>query len=125
MTGNFGNIVQKAFYLGVGLASYAGEQAKGKLQEVRLQAQKLADEMVARGEMTTEEARRFVDDLVQQAQVQQQTNQPQDTSPAQPRQIEILEEDEEVPSSENAEDVDELRKQVEALQEQLRQLNRE
>lgn len=123
MTGNFGNIVQKAFYLGVGLASYAGEQAKGKLQEVRVQAQKLADEMVARGEMTTEEARRFVDDLVQQAQVQQQTKQPQDPAPTQPRQIEIL--DEEAETSGDAEDVDELRKQVEALQEQLRQLNRE
>jgi polyhydroxyalkanoate synthesis regulator phasin len=53
----FGDIVQKAFYLGVGLASYAGEKAGGKLAELRSQAQKLADEMVSRGEMTTEEAK--------------------------------------------------------------------
>ncbi len=48
----FGDMVQKAFYLGVGIASYAGEQATGKLAEVRDKAQKLADEMVERGEIS-------------------------------------------------------------------------
>jgi hypothetical protein len=71
----FGNIVQKAFYLGVGLASYASEKAGGTLGELRVQAQKLADELVERGEMTTEEARKLVDDLMQQAQ-QQPVNPP-------------------------------------------------
>ena len=60
----FSDLFQKAVYLGVGLASYAGEKAGTKLTELRAQAQKLADELVARGEMTTEEARRMVDDLV-------------------------------------------------------------
>jgi polyhydroxyalkanoate synthesis regulator phasin len=60
----FGDIVQKAFYLGIGIASYAGEKAGGKLAEVRSQVQKLADEMVARGEMTTDEGRRFVEDMM-------------------------------------------------------------
>ena len=45
----FGDFVQKAFYLGVGLASYAGEKAGGKWGELRSQVQKLADEMVAKG----------------------------------------------------------------------------
>ena len=66
----FGDILQKAVYLGVGLASYAGEKAGSKLTELRTEAQKLADELVKRGEMSTEEARRFVDDMVQQAQQQ-------------------------------------------------------
>ena len=50
------NIVQKAFYLGVGMAAYAGEKAGGKLTELGSQAQKLAEDLVARGEMTAEES---------------------------------------------------------------------
>jgi len=34
---------------GVGLASYAGEKSRWKIGELRSQAQKLADEMVAQG----------------------------------------------------------------------------
>lgn len=64
----FGDLVQKAVYLGVGLASYAGEKASKTLAELRTDAQKLADELVKRGEMTTEEARRFVEDTIQQVQ---------------------------------------------------------
>ncbi|MFN9647939.1 MAG: phasin-related domain-containing protein, partial [Pseudanabaena sp.] len=60
----FGGIVQKAFYLGLGLATVAGEKAGETLNELRTQASKLADELVEKGEMTTEEARKFVDDLV-------------------------------------------------------------
>ncbi|MGQ9864750.1 MAG: phasin family protein [Pseudanabaenaceae cyanobacterium] len=63
-----GNLVQKAFYLGVGLVAAGTEKAGATLGELRQQATKLAEELVARGEMTTEEAKRFVDDLVQQAQ---------------------------------------------------------
>jgi polyhydroxyalkanoate synthesis regulator phasin len=44
-----GDIVQKAFYLGIGLAAAAGEQAGEKMSVLRVQAQKLADEMVAKG----------------------------------------------------------------------------
>jgi len=113
-----GDIVQKAMYLGVGLASLAGEKATEKLAELRSQAQKLADEMVARGEMSTEEARRFVDEMVNKAQ-----NPPvksSDPKPAEPRKIEILDEDEsEVPESK---DVDEMRRRVEDLQEELKHL---
>jgi polyhydroxyalkanoate synthesis regulator phasin len=64
----FGNIVQKAFYLGMGLASLATEKANSTLADLRVQAAKLAEELVERGEMTTDEARKFVDDLVGQAQ---------------------------------------------------------
>lgn len=45
----FGDLVQKAVYLGVGLASYAGEKASKTLAELRTDAQKLADELVKRG----------------------------------------------------------------------------
>lgn len=64
----FENIVKKAFYMGVGFASYAQEKAGSTLNDLKIQAQKLADEMAERGEMTTEEARKFVNEIVEQAQ---------------------------------------------------------
>lgn len=129
---NLGNLVQKAFYLGVGLASYAGEQASTKLQDLRVQAQKLADEMVKRGEMSAEDASQWVDDMLKQAQQPPVTSSGQSQSAAsgQPRRIEILEdEDESNPGGETAtqssDSADSLRQQVEALQEELRRLQRE
>ncbi|MBD2772186.1 phasin family protein [Iningainema tapete] len=123
----FGDIVKKAVYLGVGLASFAGEKAGGKLAELRSQVQKLADEMVARGEMTTEEARRFVEDMMKQA--QQPTSGvavDERTPPSEPRRIEILEEDENFTAKDTSttNNVDELRTQVLELQEELRKLQR-
>lgn len=118
----FGDIVQKAFYLGVGLAAYASERAGGKLGELRLQAQKLADEMVARGEMTTEEAKRFVEDLMKQAQPPNSESAAGKT-PAEPRRIEILSEEE--PAKEQGENVDKLQDQVRKMQEELRRLKRD
>ncbi|RCJ41292.1 hypothetical protein A6770_09500 [Nostoc minutum NIES-26] len=120
----FGDIVQKAFYLGVGLASYAGEKAGGKLAELRSQVQKLADEMVAKGEMNTEEARRFVEDMMKQAQQQQAPSEtPEKTPPSEPRRIEILEEDvEPTVKQASTENVDQLRDRVLELQEELKRL---
>lgn len=123
----FGDIVQKAFYLGVGLASYAGEKAGGKLTELRSQAQKLADEMVARGEMNTEEAKRFVDDLMKQAQQPPNSESTTQKTPNEPRRIEILSDEEDKPSPSVApqSNVDSLKDQVSKLQEELRRLQRE
>ncbi|MBN3884067.1 MAG: phasin family protein [Nostoc sp.] len=124
----FGDIVQKAFYLGVGLASYAGEKAGGKLAQVRSQVQKLADEMVAKGEMNTEEARRFVEDMMKQAQqVQAPGETSEKTPPSEPRRIEILEEDEEptVKEASTDENVDKLRQEVLDLQDELKRLQRD
>ena len=117
---NFKGIVQKAFYLGIGLADYAAEQAGTRLQEVRTQAQKLADEMVARGEMTAEEGRKFVDELVNQAQEQtvESSKQAQENEP---RRIEIIADDEDEQESDS---VDHLRQQVQSLQEELRRMKR-
>lgn len=124
----FGDAVQKAFYLGVGLASYAGEQAGQRLGELRAQAQKLADEMVARGEMTTEEARQFVDEMMKQGkqaaeQSQQQPGQPR-SDRSEPRRIEILDDDEQptAETTQEGEDVDRLHQQVQQLQDELRRL---
>ncbi|NJK69115.1 MAG: hypothetical protein HC789_09640 [Microcoleus sp. CSU_2_2] len=124
----FGDILQKAVYLGVGLASYAGEKAGSKLTELRTEAQKLADELVKRGEMSTEEARRFVEDMVQQAQQQQPPVGPvKDDKPAEPRRIEIVSEDEDTSKKEakDAGGVDKLREQVQNLQEELRRLKQD
>lgn len=117
-----GNIVQKAFYLGVGLAATAGEKAGVTLTDLRVQAQNLADELVQKGEMTTEEARKLVDDLVQLRQ-NQQSQPTQEKKAAEPRLIEIIS-DEDEPSSNDTQDVDALRQQVEAMQEELRRLKR-
>jgi polyhydroxyalkanoate synthesis regulator phasin len=120
-----GDIVQKAFYLGVGLAAYGAEKAGTALQELRSQAQKLADEMVERGEMTAEEARKYVDDMIQQA--QQETipdAEKPDAQAKEPRLIEIVVEDEDAQPSQ-PENIDTLRDQVQSLQDELRNLKRD
>lgn len=124
----FGDIVQKAFYLGVGIASYAGEKAGVKLSEVRSQVQKLADEMVARGEMNAEEGKRFVEDLMKQAQQAPAVDQNSTKATTEPRRIEILTDEEEpaTPTSQpQQQDVDKLRQTVIGLQEELQRLKRQ
>ncbi|NES84581.1 MAG: hypothetical protein F6K10_26025 [Moorea sp. SIO2B7] len=116
------DIVKKAFYIGVGAASYAAEKAGSAFQDLTIQAEKLAEEMVERGEMTTEEARKFVDDLVKNA--QQEAVKPKDEpEKKEPRLIEIITEDEE-PSQkkEQPENIDALRQQLQSLQEELGRL---
>jgi polyhydroxyalkanoate synthesis regulator phasin len=115
-----GDLVQKALYLGVGIASYATEKASGTLQELKVQSQKLADELVERGEMTAEEARKYVDDLIQQAQQPPVTGEADNSQRTEPRRIEIVDE-EEIPDPDR-EKVDRLRQQVETLQAELRNL---
>jgi polyhydroxyalkanoate synthesis regulator phasin len=122
-----GDIVQKAFYLGVGLATAAGEQAGEKFSSIGVQAQKLADEMVSKGEITTEEARKLVDDMVKSAQ-QQNLNQAKTNNAEraqksnEPRRIEIVSDGESQSSSQSPENISEMRKQVEALQEELKRM---
>lgn len=124
-----GDIVQKAFYLGVGLATTAGEQAGEKLSSIGVQAQKLTDEMVAKGEITTEEARKLVDEMIKSAQQQQNLNQAQDATSErakktnEPRRIEIVADNESpASSSESPDNISQMRKQVEALQEELKRM---
>ena len=134
---NFEDIAKKAFYMGVGFASYAQEKAIDALDNVkdlRVQAQKLADEMAERGEMTTEEARKFVDDLVEQAQQGTVTGNNQ-SDEREPRRIEIVDEDEPVTeptaqteaskSAQSNTDNEDLRQQIQSLQEELRRLKKE
>ena len=118
-----GDIVQKAVYLGVGLASFAGEKASSKLAELRVESQKLADELVKRGEMSTEEARRFVEDMMNQAQTQSSVSSSATDKPAPPRRIEILSDDE--GSSAEDPEVNNLRQEVHKLQEELQKLQRD
>jgi polyhydroxyalkanoate synthesis regulator phasin len=121
----FGDIVQRAFYLGVGAVSLATEKAN----ELRKQATKLADEMVERGEMNAEEARKFVDEMIKNAQ-QKTVDSGEDEDNKEPRRIEIVDDDEEIvnintnASTQDKADpnVDNLRQQVESLQEELKRL---
>ncbi|PSB02415.1 phasin family protein [Merismopedia glauca] len=120
MGDRIGDLFQKAFYIGVGAVAAAGEKAGESMGELRVQAQKLADKLVEKGEMTTEEARKFVDDMIKQAQqpqVQQTSNNPQ----SQPRPIEIISDEEE---TNQTDPVTAMRQQVEALQEELQRLKR-
>jgi polyhydroxyalkanoate synthesis regulator phasin len=119
-----GDIVQKAFYLGVGLATAAGEQAGEKLSSIGVQAQKLTDEMVAKGEITTEEARKLVNEMIESAQQQNlnqaqnpPTDRPQKTN--EPRRIDIVADNE---PSDAPEHINQMRQQVEALQEELKRM---
>ena len=131
---NFEDIAKKAFYMGVGFASYAQEKANDKVKDLTVQAQKLAQEMVQRGEMSTEEARKFVDDLVEQAQQETVAGNAGDTrtQEREPRKIEIVEEEDVSPPKAEAATTgsgkaggDDLRQQVASLQEELRRLKRE
>lgn len=103
---NSENLLQKAFYLGVGIASYAVEKANDKFQELKQQAEKIAltpdfpqqlqkmtDDMVNKGKMSAEEARNFVDEMVKQSKIQGIKNDDANT-PSQPRTIEIVTDDE-------------------------------
>ena len=121
---DFSKLVQKAFYLGVGIAAYAGEKASGTFADLRVQAQKLVDELVERGELTAEEAQRMVDDMVNRAQAAA-PDAPAET----PRKIEILDDgdapDAAETSGEDAQtkaQTEAMRQQVDALREELRRL---
>ncbi len=117
-----GDLVQKAVFLGMGIASYAAEKAGTNLQELRAQAQKVADEMIARGEMNGAEARKYVDDLLKQAQ-QESVSPPDNPSPnnQEPRRIEIVEDE----SDSTPAEADILKNKVQELQEQLRKLQQD
>ncbi|MDJ0729605.1 MAG: hypothetical protein QNJ33_06380 [Crocosphaera sp.] len=122
---DLGNLVQKAFYLGVGIASYAAEKGGTTLQELKSQAQKVADEMVARGELTAEEAKKYVDDMIQQAQ-QSNPNETQTNEQKEPRLIEIVSEDDQGNTeTSKPENLDDLKQQVESLQQELNRLKRQ
>ncbi|MFH7242294.1 MAG: phasin family protein [Spirulina sp.] len=115
----FGDVVKKAFYLGVGVASYAGEKAGHTLKDLQEQTQVVVNELVARGEMTAEEAQRLVNDMVSRA----QETMPENKTPSEPRRIEIL--DDEPSSPATPEDPAEaLRQQVSALRQELDALQR-
>lgn len=118
------DIVQKAFYLGVGIASYAGEKAGENLGKIRSQAQKLADEMVARGEITTEEAKKMVDDMVNRAQNPGDVTLDVSAQPSseEPRTIEITDDADPTESSPDPSSTDALKQQVADLEDQLRKL---
>ena len=132
------DLVQKAVYLGIGVAAYAGEKAGTKLNELPAQLQKLADEFVDRGEMTAEEAKRFVDDLIQKAQKEADAQHPKapTASPSEPasspppRRIEIDDDPiakapEKPPTQAPTDPVTNMRRQIDDLQAELRRLRKD
>ncbi len=124
---DFGNLVQKAFYLGVGAASIAAEKAGSTIQDLREQAQSVADEMVQKGEMNAEEAKKFVNDMVKQAQekIPNAVSSPTKTAPEEtkePRRIEILDEETEANEDDKSQEAAQLRRELEELQQELKNL---
>lgn len=78
----FAETLKKAIYLGVGLASYAGEQ----VEEFQDKAKELADDLIRRGEDTAGEATKFLDAWMPQPPGSSSANQGGDK----PQKIEIL-----------------------------------
>lgn len=115
----FGNLVQKAFYLGVGIASYAGEKAGSAWGDLRAQAQKLVDELVERGELTAEEAQKMMNDMVERAE-SAAVVEDQSAATDGPRQIQILDDSEVLTAEERQAEA--LRKEVENLRQELKKL---
>jgi polyhydroxyalkanoate synthesis regulator phasin len=113
----FGDLVKKAFYLGVGVASYAGERAGITLKDLRAQTQTIVDELVARGEITAEEAQRLVNEMVNRAQDTTSASNTSETS-TQPRRIEILDDDDGALTT-DADQTSALRQQVAELRREL------
>lgn len=112
----FGDLVKKAFYLGVGVASYAGEKAGDTLKDLREQSQTIVNELVARGEITAEDAQRLVNEMVNRAQAEASTA--SDGNP-EPRRIEILDDESGALSVDDDAQTDALRQQVAALRQEL------
>ena len=75
--------------------------------------------------MTTEEARKFVDDLVRNSQkpISESQNSPNPSGKDTPRTISI-DDEEEVNSSQPVNDVDSLKSKVQALQDELKRLQK-
>lgn len=118
MMNPFSNIVQKAFYLGMGLASVAGEKAGSTLNELRSQATKLAEELVEKGEMSTDEAKKFVDDLIRQSQKPQDQIKTAEPSSTSPRAINIDDDG----TDEDSEAIQAMRTKIEQLQAELNKI---
>ena len=121
----FGKLVQKAFYLGVGIASYAGEKAGFALSDLKGQAQKLVDELVERGELTAEEAQKMMNEMVARAEAtaanpNRSQSSASNATPAGPRQIQILDDSESLTVEERQAEA--LRKEVETLRQELNKL---
>lgn len=116
----FGKLVQKAFYLGVGIASYAGEKAGFALSDIKGQAQKLVDELVERGELTAEEAQKMMNDMMARAEATAAKEGSQEAASDGPRQIQILDESESMTAEERQAEA--LRKEVENLRQELNKL---
>ena len=79
---NLTDSLKKAFYLSVGLASYAGEQ----VGDIQGKAQALADELIRRGEDTAGEASKLFDTWMPQTSGQAGSTNEADR----PQKIEIL-----------------------------------
>ncbi len=120
-----GDAFKKALYLGIGLADLAQEKATASLQQIRQTAQELAEELVRRGEMNAEEARRYVDNLVEEARrtraaERSGSNPGSNPGNIEPRSIDIVAEEAHSPQA--PEEVEALRRQVEALEAELKRL---
>ena len=81
--------------------------------------------MVAKGEITTEEARKLVDEMLKSAQQQnlkqaEENKVDREQKNQEPRRIEIIADGDD--SAPETDDVSEMRKQVAALQEELRRM---
>lgn len=63
------DVMKKALYLGVGIASYTGSKAANTVAELRGKVKDLAEDLIRQGEMTREEVRTLMEDLLKQGEM--------------------------------------------------------
>lgn len=135
MEKNLANLAQKALYFGMGIASYAADKASavarsapGHFTQLRQRAQQITDELVKRGEMSAEEAKGVMDELMQKAPQQVKEREESEIPPASgPRRIQIDDmgeiDEQQESSAIQLTDSARLRQEIEALEAELESLN--
>ena len=136
MERNLANLAQKALYFGMGLASFAADKASAAARsapvhfvQLRQRAQKITDELVKRGEMSAEDAKIYMDDLMQRAPKQVKDIQEQEDPPTSgPRKIQIDDMgdgDEQESTAIQLTDSARLRQEIDALEAELEKLQQQ
>ncbi len=131
---NLSNFARKAFYLGVGLAGAAADnavkfvgRAGGQLGDLQKQLQDVVDELVQRGAMSADEARAFMEqNLKQGSAAQQSKTRPTGNGPVKINIDDISDETTGDPSAAiELSEAARLRQEIEALQQELNRIKKQ
>ncbi len=129
------NFARKAFYLGVGLAGVAADNAAkwvgragGQLGELQKQLQDVVDELVQRGAMSADEARAFMEKNLKQGSAAQEARAKAANGPVKINIDDLSDEDPEQGDPAAAIELSEaarLRREIEFLQQELNRVKKQ